>query len=256
MQCNKSSKQIPRAGATMPLSFSPTWVSLFPKLTHPQNPMSYATPFSRFFVSFLIASVLFGCAMISLGQSGRRSPKPASPVVVEPVPAEEPVTPKPKPKPGLFLNVGIDQEGGFGNFPLYYYAEALRTIVERLRENSSIEVNDAGSMTRRDAVNGAKAEKEGYVVYVLLKSDMGSSSTREIAQNAVVEYWIFAPTTAKVAKSGHTYARDYQNKSILRPNTSAYDNYLVNLASQAAAEQILAHFHKPTGIRLPSPFSR
>ncbi len=218
--------------------------------------MSNNTAVSRFLISFLIASVLFGCAMISLGQSGRRASKPSSPAVVEPVPAEEPVTPKPKPKPGLFLRVGIDQEGGFGNFPLHYYAEALSTIVERLRENSSIEVNDAGTMTRRDAVNGAKAEKEGYVVYVLLKSDMGSSSTREAAQNAVVEYWIFAPATAKVAKSGHTYARDYQNRSILRPNTSAYNNYLVNLAAQAAAEQILSHFRKPTGIKLPSPFSR
>jgi hypothetical protein len=172
------------------------------------------------------------------------------------VPAQEPVKPKPIPQPGLRLNVGIDREGGFGNFPLYYYADALRTIVERLRENSSIEVNDAGTMSRREAVNGAKAEKEGYVVYVLLKSEMGSSSTREVAQNAVVEYWVFAPTTAKVAKSGHTYARDYQNKSILHPTTSTYDNYLVNLAAQGAAEQILAHFHKPTGIKLPSPFSR
>jgi hypothetical protein len=150
----------------------------------------------------------------------------------------------------------MDQDGGFGNFPLYYYADALRTVVERLREDSSIEVNASGNMTRRDAVNGAKAEKEGYVVYLQLKSDVGSSSAREAAQNAVVEYWIFAPTTAKVAKSGHTYARDYQNKSILRPKASVYDNYLLNLAAQAAADQILAHFHKANGPRFPSPFSR
>jgi len=218
--------------------------------------MSHATALSRFLISFLIGTFLLSCALVSLGQSGRRSPKPVSPPVVEPVPTEDPVKPKPKPKPGLLLNVGMDQDGGFGIFPLYYYADALRTVVERLREDSSIEVNASGNMTRRDAVNDAKAEKEGYVVYLQLKSDIGSSSAREAATNAVVEYWIFAPTTAKVAKSGHTYARDYQNKSILRPNTSVYDNYLLNLAAQAAAEQILAHFHKPTGIKLPSPFSR
>lgn len=219
--------------------------------------MSYPTPFSRFFVSFLIASVLFGCAMISLGQSGRRASKPSSPAVVEPAPAEEPVTPTPKPKPGLLLNVGIDQDGGFANFPLYYYADALRTIIGRLRQDSSVGVNDAGAMTRGDAVKGAKAEQAGYVVYLQLKSDsMDSSGLRENAKDAVVEYWVFAPATAKVVTSGHTYARDYQNKSILRPNTSVYDNYLLSLAAKAAAEQILAHFQKPTGRKLPLPFGR
>lgn len=218
--------------------------------------MSYTIKVSRFLVSILIGSFVLSCALVSLGQSGRRSPKPVSPVVVEPVPTEEPVKPKPKPKPGLLLNVGMDQDGGFSIFPLYYYADAQRTIVDRLRENSSIEVNDAGTMTLGDAVKGAKAEKEGYVVYLQLKSEVGSSSAREAAQNAVVEYWIFAPTTAKVAKSGHTYARDYQNKSILRPKASVYDNYLLNLAAQAAADQILAHFHKANGPRFPSPFSR
>ncbi len=218
--------------------------------------MSYLTKVSCFLVSILIGSFVLSCALVSLGQSGRRSPKPASPAVVEPVPTAEPVKPKPKPKPGLLLNVGIDQDGGFGNFPLYYYADVLRTIVERLRGDSSIEINDAGRMTRKDALDSAKAEKEGYVVYLQLKSDIGSASVREAAKNAVVEYWIFAPTTAKVAKSGHTYARDYQNKSILRPNTSVYDNYLLNLAAQAAADQILAHFHKANGPRFPSPFCR
>jgi hypothetical protein len=113
-------------------------------------------------------------------------------------------------------------------------------------------------MTRGEAVNEAKAEKEGYVVYLQLKID-GMNSVSQNAKDAVVEYFVFAPATAKVAMSGHTYARDFQNKGILHPNSSGvYDNYLLNQAAKAAAEQILAHFrtHKPVGTRLPSPFGR
>lgn len=219
--------------------------------------MSHTTAVSRFLISFLIGSFLLSCAVVSLGQSGRRPRKPATPAVVEPESTDKPVTPAPKPAPTLLLNVGMDQNGGFVNFPLYYYADALRTIVQRLSQSASVKVNDVGAMTRSDAVKEAKAGQEGYVVYLQLKSEnMGSAGGRGSAQNAAVEYWVFAPSTAKVATSGNTYARDYQNKSILRPNASVYDNYLLNLAARAAAERILAHFHKPTGIKLPSPLSR
>src|SRR6185503_4893085 len=119
------------------------------------NPMSYTTSFSRFFASVIAAGLLSSCAIVSLGQSGRRASKPSSPAVVEPEVIEQPLTPAPKPKLRLSLNVGIDQSGGLSNFPLYYYAEAMRTIVDRLRKDSSIGVNAAGAMTRGDAVKAA-----------------------------------------------------------------------------------------------------
>jgi hypothetical protein len=163
--------------------------------------------------------------------------------------------------PSLVLNVGMDNNASFVHFPLNFYADALRTIIERLSKGGFVKVNDLGTITRGDAVNSAKAEKEAsaFVVYLDIKVDsMNPDAFSQDARDAILEYWVFAPGTAKTATTGHTYARAYENKvGIPRPNSSGtFDNYLVNLAAKAAAERILDYFktHKPASTKRPSPF--
>ncbi len=222
--------------------------------------MSQMTAVSRFLISFLIGSLLWSCVSVSLAQSGRRPRKPSAPPIAEPESPSPAIKSAPAPKPSLFFNVGMDRNGGFVNLPLYFYTEALRTVIERLSQESSVRVNDAGTITRGDAINNAKAEKEGYVIYLQLNVDsMDSGGYSANARDAVLEYWVFAPTTAKSVTSGRTYAREYQNKSVIRrPSSSGvYDSYLLNEAAKEAADEILGYFkkHKPADISLPSPFS-
>src|SRR5713101_5827052 len=183
--------------------------------------MSHTATVSRLWISFLLASFLLSCAAVSLGQSGRRPRKQSAPAIVEPEPVSAPVKPAPQLKPALTLAVGMDDSGAFASLPLYFYTDALHAVIERLSQDVSLKVNDAGNLTRGDAVKNAKAEKAGYVVYLQLRLDtMNPAARSESANDAIVEYWVFAPGDARLVASGRTYARAYQNKGIPRPNSS------------------------------------
>lgn len=141
----------------------------------------------------------------------------------------------------------MDRDEVFPNLPLNFYTESLRTVIEQLSRESYVRVNDAGTITRGDAIHEAKAEKEGYVIYLQLTLDsMNSRGYSENARDAVLEYWVFAPTTAKIATSGRTYARAYQNKNVIRrpSGSGVYDTYPLNEAAKEAADEILGYFKK------------
>lgn len=227
--------------------------------------MPSTPPLSRFSISFVLGCFVLICASVCPAQSGRRSPKTSTtpPPVAEPESPDTKPTTAPAPTPSLVLNVGMDNNASFVHFPLNFYADALRTIIERLSKGGFVKVNDLGTITRGDAVNGAKAEKEAstFVVYLDLKVDnvnMDPDAFSQDGRDAIIEYWVFAPGTAKTATTGHTYARAYEHKvGVLQPNSSGtLDNYLVNMAAKAAAERILDYFktHKPASTTLPSPF--
>ncbi|MEP6741907.1 MAG: hypothetical protein ABJB61_05365 [bacterium] len=183
--------------------------------------------------------------MISVeAQSGRRPRKPSAPAIVEDKPATTTATPTSKLEPALILNVGMDDRGSFTNLPLYFYTDAVDTIIRRLRDDSSVKANDDGYTTRGDAMKNAKRGKEGYVVYLQLILEGGNS-----ASDIVVEYTVFTPVSAQIATSGRTYARAQNRGVIVRPGTSGvYKNDRLNLAARVAAERILAYFknHRPT----------
>jgi hypothetical protein len=204
------------------------------------------TSVSRLLISFLIGNFLCGGVSLLQAQSGRRPRKPAAPPVVEPE-SSPPIKSAPAPKPSLLLTVGMDRDEVFLNLPLNFYTESLRTVIEQLSRRSDVRVNDAGTITRGDAIHQAKAEIDGYVIYLQLTLDSVSSrGYGENARDAVVEYWVFAPTTAKIATSGRTYARAYQNRSVIRrPGSSgSYDTYPLNEAAKEAADEILGYFKK------------
>lgn len=185
--------------------------------------------------------VIFASAVVA--QSGRRVHKstPAPVSTPEPTP-----TPKPteKPKPALTFIVGMDRYGGLNTIRLNSYGTVLQSFSERLGKSRSVEVKTASSeMSRGDAIKSAKAEKETYVILLQLQSEQASMSGSSNL-TVFIQYWVFAPTTAKVKTSGQTYPETYRNKSvILNPRSgSIYGDYQLQQAAREAADRVLDTF--------------
>ena len=181
-----------------------------------------------------------------LGQSGRRTPKTKT--VAAPIPEPEP-TPTPakqSSQPRITFILGMEQPDVWG-VSLQSVSGVRRSCAQRLDEPESIRVEVTQlAMSRSDAVNRAKSEKDSYVVWLRLRDDsMGGR------QDLAVEYTVFAPGTAKNFTSGSTYP-NRNSKVILGRRTSDINgDYYLNIAAQEAADRILAKFSISTQRRLP-----
>lgn len=205
---------------------------------------------------FAVVFVL-GCASTDLAQSGRRvrTSTPAPESTPEPTPTPTSNASSQKPKPQLTFLIGLDRHDGFANIPSYAYDGVLRSLTDRLADSPSVHVGGTQiEMGRGDAIQKAKAEKEGYVVWLQLRVETISGNNRNTGNldDIVIEYSVFAPTTAKVTTSGRTYPGSQRNRGILSPRTSGiYGDRYLNQAAQEAADKILAHFHiraRPIGL--------
>jgi hypothetical protein len=195
-------------------------------------------------VSFTVC-VLLLCITTTPAQSGRRAKTTPAPV-----PTPEPTLPaKPaeKPKPRLTFIVGMDRYGSFASLHLSTYSGVVRNCAQRLDEPESVRVDASErEMTRGEAVNRAKAEKEAYVVWMRIRPDtMGDDNGTSGDFNQIyIEYTVFAPTTAKQVTTGNTYPYAYRKSTvILRPQSPADGDRLFNQAARDVADKILAHFH-------------
>ena len=188
------------------------------------------------------------CVGTDIAQSGRRArtstPAPVS--TPEPTPAPTPNTSSEKPKPRFTFLIGMDRLNGLGNIPRYAYDDALRSLVDRLNDSLVVQVSGTpNDMSRGDAVQKAKLEKEGYVVWLQLELDTMSSNTQNSGTpDIVIQYSVLAPTTAKQVTYGRTYTQAQRNGGgILNTRTSSiYGDRYLNLAAQEAADKILAYF--------------
>ena len=181
-------------------------------------------------------------------QSGRKTPKRPDPLP-EASPEPSP-TVKPQPdEPQVSLTVGINGGDGFNYIPNYFYDSALASCAERLRgaRSASVHVNSR-EMTRADAVRIAKSQKEGYVVFLELKTENMGGSTQNISyQDLYLNYTVFGPDQAKTVTFGHTYPRDYRRGSIIAlptgRNPTVLAETLLREAAKDAADRILSALH-------------
>ena len=185
------------------------------------------------------------CAGPGAAQSGRRATRSSSPAPA-PTPETAPVAKKVgETKAELSLVVGIDRGENF-SIPIYLYDTVLRACAERLDDSPSFKVDANRDMNRGDAVKRAKAETESDVVWLQLSSDNGRTLSSEDLRDVLVEYWVFAPTTAKVINHGRIYQQAYGAGGVTvirRPGSRddpAYTEQLLKQAAREAAEQILA----------------
>ena len=208
-----------------------------------------------------VPGLLVICALLVMAQSGRHAPKSAPIPAPTPESSPTPTAKKSPEKPALPLIVGIDTHDSFSNIPLYFSDSVLQSCVERLRDETAVSVEVASrDMSRGDALKRAKAEKEGYVVLMQLRLDnMGAGPTNANLSDLYIEYFVFAPTTAKQVTSGRTYQQAYRNRGVVvGPGTSGntvYAEYRLKQAAREAAERILngVHISPPPGVTLPQP---
>ncbi|MDQ6651193.1 MAG: hypothetical protein M3Y84_00440 [Acidobacteriota bacterium] len=203
----------------------------------------------RVVVAAVAVSFSLGCNSTALAQSGRhvRKPMPAPVATAAPEPAPTPNKAAEKVKALLTFIVGIDRYNGFSNIPLYYYDSVSRGCAERLKDATGVKADIAhGEMSRSDAINRARAEKEAYVVWLQLSSQNinNTPGTVNNVNDIYLEYSVYAPTTAKRVAWGHTYQGARKRGVVVGPSPSGrgnrvYSEYLLKQAARDAAERIL-----------------
>lgn len=200
-------------------------------------------------VSILFA-IIFTCAIAALAQSGRRStntsttttPSVSGPKAMEKTPAKA---------PKLQLLVGVEDRNPFVNVPYYLSDTVLDNCLRRL--NEATEINAAASgrgMNRTDASNRAKAQKEAFVVWLQIESDITDSGkqSKNGPDELYVRYTIFEPATARIKRWGRTHQQIYKvgRGGVSTPtsskNSPLYSEYALKQAAKEAAERILEAF--------------
>lgn len=197
-------------------------------------------------LSLFIALVAI-CASTVAAQSGRRSQKPAPVATPEAQPAAE--KPAENEKPRLPFIVAVDRYLGFSTIPLNYYDTVTHGCADRLDDATGVRVEIVhGELSRSDAVSRAKAEKEGYVVWLQIKVEnlRADPTIVDNLSQLYIEYSVFAATTAKRVAWGHAYQQGHrQGGVVISPPASGrgsvgYSEYLLKEAAREAAESILS----------------
>lgn len=202
--------------------------------------MSVGSPFPRTFAFSLALIFALGCAGAVAAQSGRRAPKssPAPATVPTPEPTPASVVVSEQPKPALQIVVGIDRYDNFSSISLSTYNEVLRSCAQRVDEPPSVSVERVErSLSRGEASNRAKAEKNAYVVWLRVREDEMSNSTTRTPNNVYIEYFVFALTTSKVVSSGSAYPR---RRGIIPSSRTINGDREVIEAARTVADKILS----------------
>jgi hypothetical protein len=187
------------------------------------------------------------CALSVQAQSGRRQvkPPPSAPVPT-PTPEATPTPKKEAKKDDLVFFVGADQNSSYQSLPLGYYDAVLQGCASRLRAGSSTSVDvSEKDVNRGEAIKKAKAETKAYVVWLDLKLDSMARSYDDL----ILEYIVYAPETAKVVTSGHSYLRGQRAGPITvdptggRGSSGIYRQELLKRMGEDAGDRIVKALH-------------
>lgn len=194
---------------------------------------------------------ILACAGMVAAQSGRRSTK--GPTTTTPSVSGPKVVEKPAPKPpSLQFLVAIEDRSPFyNNVPYYLSDTVLDTCVRRLSDAADVVAMAATQrMNRAEAGRAAKAEKDRFVVWLQLGSDVVDSGRQSGSgpDELYVNYMILEPVTAKIKRMGRTYHGIYKvgGVGVSGPRSSRtsplYSEYAVKQSAREAAEKVLEAF--------------
>jgi len=200
-----------------------------------------------------IATVLFLalCLWSVQAQSGRKhaKPAPAAPVPT-PTPEATPTAKKADKEPEMLFYVAANRQDSFSTLPFSYHDAVVRGCVDRLRAGTSggVDATDK-SVTRGEAIKKAKSESSSYVVLLTLKLDTMARSYDDL----VLEFVVFAPSTAKVMITGNSYPKGARTGPVILgprgdPTSPLYRERLLALAGEDAGNRILKALHLEGGI--------
>jgi hypothetical protein len=162
-----------------------------------------ALPLKKHGILLVVCAIAILCISQAVpAQSGRRRDKrEASP----PVMADEAVTerkPDPpatdKPAPVATLIVGGDRYGSSLYVLPGYVDEAVESCMKRFK-NSGLAVEPGGGMTRKEAIDRAKRQRDVHVLWLEIRVEEDGSDRPSIG------YMVLTPQTAKVLTSGRVY---------------------------------------------------
>ena len=211
---------------------------------HTNNLRPIVTSRSR---SLLAVFFLLAVTMTVDAQSGRRSsngqttaPSVSGPKTVEKAPVNA---------PKIQLLVSVEDRNLLVSVPYYLSDTVLDNCVRRLNDATEINATIARrSMTRAEAVIRAKAQKEAYVIFLQIESDITPSAKQ--AKNGpdelYVRYTIFEPATARIKQWGRTHQQIYKTGqggvSTSSKSSPVYSEYALKQAAKEAAERVLEAF--------------
>jgi hypothetical protein len=199
----------------------------------------------------VVASLLVfvGCR-VAEAQSGRRAPKATSPSpTVAPTPEPEQAqparakTPAQPQIPLLILgNISSDI-----SFSIPAPERMQEWVAKRLRDSSALAVSGGEMVSRKEAINRAKAAKEGFIIYLQF-DQLGISTTpggaRPNFDDMRINYSVLAPETGKAKASGVVYLNERstlvgigrgRNIPVCYPGVSADDYKLIQASLEVAA---------------------
>jgi hypothetical protein len=209
---------------------------------HIENLHAIVTKRNLLAVFFMIA-----IPIVVVAQSGRRSSngQPTAPSVSGPKTVEK----TPVKAPTIQLLVGVEDRNPLLNVPYYLSDTVLDNCVRRLNDATEINARQSGrGMTRADASTRAKAQKEAYVIFLQIESDITPSAKQ--AKNGpdelYVRYTIFEPATARIKQWGRTHQQIYKTGqggvSTSSKSSPVYSEYALKQAAKEAAERVLEAF--------------
>jgi hypothetical protein len=202
--------------------------------------------FGHLVIRSIVGLLLVLFAVSALGQSGRRGSK--SPAISVPTPEAKQPEKKPNPGDELKVNLALGTNRGdvFAGIPFHIYESVLESCAARLRESGGVHVDVVTKeMTRSDAVNRAKAAKDGYVVWLNLRGENQMGTNANNLDGVFIEYFVLEATTAKVKTQGNCYQGVYRKGGVvLGPNTGTSNNIIVESRLRVAAEDAAARVLK------------
>jgi hypothetical protein len=129
------------------------------------------------------------------------------------------------------------------------YDTVLQACAQRLDDAGiALVVPAMKGFSRGEAVDRAKAEKEGYVIWLHLRGDDLSGSYANNLDQVYVEYVVFEHTTAKIKTQGNCFPGAYRKGNVVmgsptgRTSTAVLDSRM-RAAAEDAAERILKALH-------------
>ena len=198
-------------------------------------------------VGFLFVLSAFTVA----GQAGRRLP--GSPAVRTPTPEPTPQTKAATNEPRLTLILGENHSDLFSGIPIYYNDTVLQSCARRLGDAHGVKVEVVGKdMTRGDAVKRAKAESQGYVVWLQLRADGYTNNSSNDPNAIYIEYRVFEPATAKTKAQGNVYQSIRGKGGVVLGPTGGSNTVITEGRLKSAAEDAAEQILKALRILLPS----
>ena len=204
-------------------------------------------PFDQLPKVWILLAIIFTSTITVAAQSGRRSSngQATAPSVSGPKTVEKAQVKAPK----IQLLVTVEDRNPLASVPYYLADTVLDNCVRHLNDAAEINATTSGrGMTRAEAGAKAKSEKEAYVVFLQIETDI--TPTAKQAKNGPDElylrYTIFEPATARIKQWGRTHQQIYKTGqggvSTSSKSSPVYSEYALKQAAREAAERVLEAF--------------